>query len=232
MYSRQMPIIGNECQKLIKRSRIAVAGLGGLGCNVITHTASAGVGEMILIDDQFIAESDLNRQFVYSRKDIGKKKTELSAQWIKRINPDTKITKMNVHIDDDSIKELSSCDLIVDCLDNYEARMAINRYAFSNNTKIVHGAVESMFGHVTVVIPNVTPCLECIIPNRVVKEVPSISPAVGLIGALQAAEVIKMLTGRFSPLSGKLLTVDVSDNSYNIADIKKNDMCACCSKKN
>jgi len=224
-------MIGGSGQKRLKDSTAAVIGCGGLGCNVMTHLASAGVGNIIIADDQTVEMSNLNRQFIYSEEDIGKRKVRISAEWIRRMSPDAEVTELETHIDDQNSSKMGKCDVIIDCLDNYASRMAVNRYAFNNNIPLVHGGVESMFGQVTVIIPKRTPCLECILPPRNVNETASISPVVGMIGAIQATEAIKLLTGSFSPLSGKLLTVDVSCNKYVTTDVKKREGCACCSGK-
>jgi len=230
-YERQIPIVGAEGQKKIMRSKVAVIGLGGLGCNVITHLASAGVGRFVLADDQSVEESNLNRQFVYSEKDIGAKKTERSAEWTRRLNPGAKIVQLDLEINDRTARLIGKCDVIVDCTDNYDARIAINRYAIKNNIKLVHGGVSSLYGQVFVVVPFETPCLECILPRTTEKNVPSISPMVGTIGSVQAAESLKLLSGTGSPLSGKLLTMDASSNDYRITEIKRRDGCPGCSAK-
>jgi len=93
----------------------------------------------------------------------------------------------------------------------------------------VHGGVESMFGQVTVIIPGETPCLECILPDSGNEDIPSVSPMVGIIGAVQAMEAVKILTGTGSALAGKLLTIDATDNSYRVLDVKKKENCDCCS---
>jgi adenylyltransferase/sulfurtransferase len=230
-YSRQLFVIGETGQRKIENATVAVAGLGGLGCNVITHLASAGVENFIVIDDQSIEESNLNRQFIYTEKDIGKSKPERMAWWIKRLNPEATVKELEFTISDDTASRIGECDLIMDCLDNYDARMALNKYAYNKNIKMVHGGAEALVGQVTVIIPNVTPCLQCIFPKRKPDETPSISPMVGTIGSIQAMEAIKILSVRHSPLVGKLLTIDQSDNMYRMTDIGKDNNCGCCSGK-
>ena len=230
-HSRQVHIIGETGQKRLNESTVAIIGLGGLGCSVMTHLASAGVGKFIIADDKTIEESNLNRQFIYCSNDIGKRKPECAATWIKRLNPAASVTELDITVDETTAHKIGKCDIIMDCLDNYESRMALNRYSHDSNIRMVHGGVEAMIGQVTVIIPNVTPCLQCIFPKRRIDEIPSISPMVGTIGSIQAMEAVKMLTIRHSPLVGRLLTIDESDNMYRITDIKKNDHCGCCSHK-
>ena len=228
-YLRQIPILGGRGQRKLESSKVAVIGLGGLGCNVITHLASAGIKEFVISDGGSVEINDLNRQFVYTDNDIEKKKAGIAAEWIKRVNPKTIIEVIDRFIDADNIDMIGDCDIIMDCLDNHGSRRILNRYAFDNDIIVVHGGVESMFGQVTVVIPHETPCLECILPNVGEEEIPSVSPMVGIIGAIQAMEAIKVLTGAGSPLIGKLLTIDTADNSYRVLDMKKRDGCVCCS---
>jgi len=228
-YLRQIPILGEEGQHKLGSSRVAVVGLGGLGCNVITHLASAGVKDLVIADGGSVDISDLNRQFIYTDEDVGSKKAERAAKWITRTNPDAVVRVIDRSVDNDNIDAIGECDIIMDCLDNRSSRMILNRYALRNNIKLVHGGVESMFGQVTVVIPRETPCLECILPDNDSKEIPSVSPMVGIIGAVQAMEAIKVLTGTGSALAGKLLTIDATDNSYRVLDVKRKENCGCCS---
>jgi len=228
-YQRQIPILGEEGQRKLENSKIAVIGSGGLGCNVITHLASAGVKEFVIADGGSVEVSDLNRQFIYTDEDVKGKKTERATEWVKRINPRAIIKAIDRSVDADNIDMIGECDIIMDCLDNRSSRMILNRYAFDNGIKVVHGGVESMFGQVTVVVPRETPCLECILPNTGDKEIHSLSPMVGIIGATQAMEAVKILTGTGSALAGKLLTIDAADNSYRVLDMKKRDDCGCCS---
>ena len=228
-YQRQIPIIGADGQRKLERSKVAVIGLGGLGCNVITHLAMAGVGKFIIADGQSPEPSNLNRQFIYAGGEGTK--AELSAEWITKLNPRSSVKVLDTIIDETNVKKIGKCDIIMDCLDNRKTRMIVNRYAFANNIKIVHGGVDSLFGQVTVIIPGVTPCLECILPKKKDENAASISPMVGTIASIQALEAVKILTGAGSPLSGKLLSIDASDNEYRITGLKKRDGCGCCSAK-
>ena len=232
-YRRQISVIGADGQKRLESSVVAVIGLGGLGCNAITHLASAGIKNFIIADPQTVEISNLNRQFVYSEKDIGKRKTELSAEWIKRIDPEAEVKELRMTMDDDTVSAMDGCDVILDCLDNRVSRISLNRYALRNRIPLVHGGAEAMIGQVTVVIPGMTPCLECLLPAASAPApVPSISPMVGIIGSIQAMEAIKILTGKHSPLSGKLLTVDASDNIYRVIEVKKREGCVCADLRN
>lgn len=228
-HSRQIPMIGRDGQRRLRDSKAAVIGLGGLGCNVITHLASAGIGNFVIADCQSPEQSNLNRQFVYSENDTGKRKTAVSAEWIKRLDPSANVTELDIMLDDGNADRIGKCDIIMDCLDNNRSRLILNRYAHRTDTVLVHGGVGSTVGQVTVVVPGATPCLECILTDPQVSEVPSVSPMVGIIGSVQAMEAVKILSGKYSPLSGKLLSVDVSDNTYRVIDIKRKIGCGCCS---
>jgi len=224
-----MPITGEDGQRRLERSTAAVIGLGGLGCNVITHLASAGVGNFILADCQSPDISNLNRQFVYSADDIGKRKAGRSTDWIRRINPASSVKEIDTELNDSNTDMIGDCDIIMDCLDNRRSRIAVNRYALRKNIRLVHGGVESLYGQVSVIIPNETPCLECILPDADAREVPSLSPMVGIIGSIQALEAVKILSEKHSALSGKLLSIDASVNSYRVFEVMKKDGCGCCS---
>jgi adenylyltransferase/sulfurtransferase len=228
-YLRQMPILDKSGQRRLEGSKVAVIGLGGLGCNVVTHLASSGVMEFLIADGGSVEMSDLNRQFIYSCGDIGKNKAERAAEWIKRVNPEAVVKEVDEFVNLENVSMIGGCDIIMDCLDNHGSRMTLNRFAFDNGIGIVHGGVESMFGQVTVAVPHETPCLECILPDAGNDEITSISPMVGMIGAIQALEAVKVLSGVGSALAGKLLTIDASENSYRVLDVKRREGCGCCS---
>jgi molybdopterin/thiamine biosynthesis adenylyltransferase len=225
--SRQIPIFGPEGQKKIEASNIAVVGLGGLGCNVITQLASAGVGRLTIVDHDLPDETNLNRQFVYAFFGLDDKKTTSSKKWIEKISG-TSVTAKEIMISTENVSVLEGCDVIVDCTDNIETRIVLNRFSLDRMIPIVHGGTESMFGHVSVIIPGITPCLNCFLPKKERKDIPSVGSVVSLIAAIQSTEVLKLITGTGETLAGKLLTVDAATNTYRAIDIARYDKCGEC----
>jgi len=227
-YSRQIPIFGSDGQRKIERSTVAVIGLGGLGCNVITQLASAGIGKLIIADHQDPDETNLNRQFVYSYFGLDDIKTVSSKKWIEGISR-TSVVANNVKVSSDNVSIIEGCDVIVDCTDNIETRIVLNRFSLDRRIPLVHGGTESMFGQVSVVIPGITPCLNCFLPKNESKDAPSVGSVVSLIAAIQSTEVLKLITGTGETLAGKLMTVDMGTNTYCILDLVRNEDCSeCC----
>lgn len=227
-FSRQLSVFGEEGQNRISGSTVGIVGLGGLGSNVITQLASAGVGNFVIADPQVSEESDLNRQFMHSLNPLGTFKTESAASWISSIS-DSRVTFITERINDGNAHVFDDCDIVVDCTDSDESRMDLNRFAFESGKPLIYGGVESMFGQVSVVIPGITPCLNCFLKGRpAVRCVPSVGAAVSAIASIQAAEALKILTGIGEPLAGKLLTIDLVSNVYRVLDIRRRDGCDVC----
>lgn len=227
--SRQIPVFGEDGQTKISEAKVAIVGLGGLGCNVITQLASAGVGKFIIVDSKFPEENNLNRQFIYAYFGLNDKKTVLSEKWIKGISKTTSVDAKNLIVTAENVADvLKGCDLVVDCTDNNETRLILNKFCLQNNKPLVHGGTESMFGQVYVMIPGKTACLECFMKNGGKKDVPSVGAAVSMIAAIQSGEVLKLVTGKGEVLAGKMLTADQMTNSYRVLDIPRDANCPAC----
>ena len=227
-HTRQMPVFGHEGQRRIEDANVAVVGLGGLGCNVITQLASAGVGRLTVVDHQYPDETNLNRQFVYSFFGLKDKKTASSEEWVKRISGSS-VTVKEMKVTRDNVSALRGCGVIVDCTDNTEARMTLNRFSLDSGTPLVYGGVESMFGQVSVIIPGVTPCLNCFLPKGRRTDVPpSVGSVVSVIAGIQSTEALKLITGTGETLAGKLLTVDAGNNAYRVISIARDEKCPEC----
>ncbi|MDR0887881.1 MAG: HesA/MoeB/ThiF family protein [Candidatus Methanoplasma sp.] len=230
-YERQLIILGDEGQKKLKDAKVGVVGCGGLGTNVLTALASAGVGHLTIADGDVPAVSNLNRQFIY-REGQERKKSELMKEWLTSINPDITVENYTVKVTPENAEEiLGKSDIIVDCLDNFPARRQINEYAVKSGKTLVHAGVVGYHGQVTVVVPGKTPCLECILKAVEKRPIlPSIGAVVSFIGAAEAAEVIKIITGTGEPLIGKLFVADLRTNEFEVLDLVKDQNCKVCGK--
>ena len=224
-YERQIGYLGEDGQKRLRDSVVTIAGCGGLGCSAVTQLAMAGVGNLRIIDGDTISESNLNRQFVHCGNE-GPKTTSMAA-WIDRIS-DAKVTEYPCLIDDDKIDGMiEGSDIIIDCLDNNRTRSILNRAAIRMNIPIIHGAVNRMYGQVMLMVPGRTACLDCILgKDNDDKQV--IGAAASVIGSIQAAEAIKFITGIGKSLEGKLLTVDLENDSFNVIELKRRKDCVSC----
>ena len=162
-FSRQIPMFGDGGQERIANAKVAIVGCGGLGCNVMTQLALAGIGGMVLIDDDVPTESNMNRQFIYAGN-MNEKKVVSSGEWVKKISPETEIVLCKERLtDQNSVELIEMCDVVIDCLDSVESRLVLNRAVLRSRKTLIHGGVDSFHGQVTTIIPGSTPCLNCIL---------------------------------------------------------------------
>lgn len=222
-YDRQIMIFGEDGQERLKSSKVAVVGVGGLGSPVAYYLAAAGVN-LLLVDDQSPELSNLNRQLLHWEEDIGKRPKALSAKWkLERFNSDIEIETYTGRLDETNIDDvLKNVDILVDCLDNFETRYLLDEYAHRKRIPLVHAAVEGFYGQITTIIPGRTKSLREIFPNVKKKKgkFPIIGATAGVLGALQAAEVIKLITGAGEPLVNRLLIVDLSTNTFEVIELR------------
>ncbi|ACJ17112.1 molybdenum cofactor biosynthesis protein MoeB [Thermococcus onnurineus NA1] len=223
-YDRQIMIFGKEGQEKLKNSKVAVVGVGGLGSPVAYYLAAAGIGTLLLIDEQTPELSNLNRQVLHWEEDLDKNSKPISAKWkLERFNSDIKIETFVGRLSEENIDEiLEGVEVIVDCLDNFETRFLLDDYAQRKKIPLVHGAVEGTYGQVTTIVPGFTKSLREIFPNvgRKKEKFPILGATAGVIGTLQAMEVVKLLTGIGEPLLNKLLIVDLAFNTFDVVELK------------
>ncbi len=225
-YSRQLPLFGEDGQRRIGEAHVAVAGCGGLGSNVITQLSSAGVGNITIIDGDVIEESNLNRQFVHCGNSGPKVRS--MEDWIRRINPNVKVRAMDSLLCDDNIDEfLSSADIAVDCLDNNDSRLLLNKGCVERRIPLVHGGINRMYGQITFIEPGVTPCLSCILGKGDGERI-SVGSAVATIGSIEANEVLKYITGIGENLKGQLLSINLSTDTFEKVPINRKKDCPVC----
>ena len=232
-YVRQIMLFGEEGQEKLKKSKVFVAGAGGLGSPVSTYLAVAGVGKIIIADFDCVEKSNLNRQFLHHEKDIGKEKIKSAKEKLFSLNPEIEVETIKEKITDenaDSIVPL--CDLIIDALDNFDTRHVLNRLAVKRKIPLVHGAVSGYRGQVTTIIPGKTPCLYCIFPTSFKKEVfPVLGTTPGVIGTIQANEAIKFITGQGKLIENRLLLWDGLSCSFCDVNVNKTENCPVCGVK-
>ncbi len=229
-YSRQILLFGEEGQEKLKNAKVLVAGAGGLGSPVSTYLAIAGVGKIILADFDSVDPSNLNRQFLHHEKDIGRLKVESAKEKLLSMNPDIEVETIAEMLTESNLEALiPECDVIVDALDNLETRHVLNRFAIKRCIPLIHGAVTGYDGQVTTIIPGKTPCFYCIFPRISKKEVfPILGVTPGIIGSMQANEVIKFLTGQGKLLEGRLLFWNGLSGHFNEISLSKLNNCPVC----
>jgi molybdopterin/thiamine biosynthesis adenylyltransferase len=231
-YDRQIIMrgFGEEGQEKLKNARVVVAGGGGLGSPSSIYLAAAGVGTIRIIDHDKVELSNLNRQILHWDKDIGRKKVDSAAEKLGQLNKGIKIEAIEATIDEKNVAELvEGFDVIVDAMDNLEARYLLNKVAIDNRVPFIHGAVYGLEGRAMTVIPGETACLRCIYRGLLPKEkfpVLGVTPAV--IGCIQATEAIKYIVGIGKLITDRLLVYDGLNMKFTEFTVKRDPECEHC----
>ena len=234
-YNRQiiLPNWGVEAQEKVKASRVLVIGAGGLGCPVLSYLAAAGIGTIGIMDFDKIEISNLQRQVIYEMKDIGRNKASVASQKLKAFNPLINIVTIEKGIEkSNALDIIGKYDLVVDATDNFETRYLINDACVILNKPFVFASILGFEGQLSVFNYKDGPTYRCLYPEPPAKEnAPNcnengvIGALAGTIGAMQANEVLKVISGVGEPLSGKLLMIDLLNNrfaSFSITLVEEN----------
>lgn len=233
-YKRQLPIKGwgIEAQEKLKASVVTVAGAGGIGGPVVMYLAGAGVGTIRVCDFDTVELSNLNRQILHKDKSTGMNKALSATMTASDFNPDIKLVPIEEKLTTENADRLlAGSSLIMDCLDNFETRQLINRYAAENSVPLVHGGITEFHGQVTFIHTPETPCLACFLPSKNVAAPPNvIGASAGLTGSLQAMEALKYLTGIGENIKNKLLFWDALTMDFSLMSIPPNPDCPVCGR--
>lgn len=237
-YSRHIVLrdIGYVGQAKLRKASVAVVGIGGLGCPIATQLVAMGVGKVRLIDRDVVEYSNLHRQHLYDVESIGRPKVEVAAEKLSKLNPTVEIEPVAASLHVDNAEELlSGVDLVVDGLDNPEARYAVNRACVKLGIPYVFGAAIEMSGNLMTMLPGETPCLECFLPNLKNEDLPAcgvvgVHPSLlGVISSLEVAEAVRVILGT-PRLAGRLLFVDLRQMAFETVDVYKRDNCPVCAE--
>ncbi|HUL23935.1 MAG TPA: HesA/MoeB/ThiF family protein [Thermodesulfobacteriota bacterium] len=231
-YDRQILIgeIGQEGQEKLKRSRVVIAGTGGLGSPVAFYLAAAGIGMIRIIDHDRVALSNLNRQILHWEEDVGRKKVDSARAKLRNLNSAVEIQAIAETITEENVSELvEGCDAIVDAMDNLPTRYVLNRCAIEKKVPFFHGAVYGFEGRAMTVLPGETACLRCMYRGLVPQEkFPVIGVTPAIIGSIQTTEVIKYLVGIGELLTNRLLIYDGLKVTFSEFRLNKNPNCDHC----
>lgn len=241
-YNRNImvPGVAEEGQLKLLKSSVLVVGTGGLGSPVIYYLTAAGIGRLGLADADVVDCSNLQRQIVHATPDIGRLKVESAREKLARLNPDTEIITYPCRINEQNIVELlDDYDIVVDATDNLETRYVLNKACIAKRKPFIYGGVLSMVGQVMTILPGKGPCFRCIFrdkpTNRAVKgtaEVGILGSVAGIIGSIQATEVVKYLLGKGDLLVGRILTMDALSMSFMDVEVKRDLQCPECGHLN
>lgn len=239
-YSRQvvMPELGPTGQEKLRRSSVAIVGLGGLGATAATYLAIAGIGKLRLVDHDTVEIHNLQRQILYSVDDVRRPKVEAAAKRLEALNPQVRLEPIAENVREANADAMiSHCDCVVDGLDNMATRYILNRACMRNLIPYVFGGAIGMEGNMSVFRPPKTPCLECVMPDLNDRYLPTcatrgvLGTAPGTIGALEATETIKLLAGIQPSLEGKLLVCDLREMDFRTIEIHTRPSCRVCQVK-
>lgn len=229
-HDRQLGAFGEEGQRRITEATVGIIGCGGLGTNVATALAVAGVGGLVLMDRDYPEESNLNRQYVYCGElDLGRPKAELLAEWVRSRDPSIRVEYHVAAFSEETWSVFDGCDVLVDCLDSIGGRMDLNRYSVESGKPLVHGGIDGFIGQLAVVVPGRTPCLCCMmgsVPERSGNPV-SIGAVVSAVGSMEAAEVLKLITGR-NRSEGLFLSMDFEHWRFQTIGFQRDPGCPVC----
>lgn len=242
-YSRHilLPQVGIEGQQRLTAARALILGVGGLGSPAALYLASAGIGTLLLADADTVDLTNLQRQIVHRTAAIGQPKVLSGAATLAEINPGCRVVPLQERLAGARLDEtVSTVDVVLDCSDNFATRHAVNRACVKHGKPLVSGAAVRFDGQVAVfdVRHAAAPCYHCLFPEAEdVEEIRCASmgvfaPLVGIIGAMQAAEALKLVIGCGEPLAGRLLLLDGLAMEWRSIAVPRDPDCPVCATRN
>ena len=232
-YDRQIIIeeVGIAGQQKLKRAKVVICGIGGLGSPAALYLSAAGVGAITLVDSDQVTLSNLNRQVLHHESDIGRNKTASAKDKLSRLNAAVALKTRHVALTEANAPELiANHDVVIDALDNMDTRYAVNKAALDLDIPLIHGAVSGFEGRVMTVVPGHSTCLRCLyrgpVPSQAKIPVMGVTPAV--IGALQATEAVKIIVGIGDLLTDRLLRYDGLTLTWQELRLHRNRLCDHC----
>ncbi len=240
-YSRHilLPEIGIEGQEKFLASTALIIGAGGLGSPVAMYLAAAGVGTIALADGDAVDLTNLQRQILHTTGSIGKPKAASGREALAKINPEVKVAPLQRRLEGDELDRLvAGASVVLDCSDNFATRHAVNRACVRHRRPLVSGAAVRFDGQVSVfdLRDDLSPCYQCLFPENAELEemrcavMGIFAPLTGIIGAVQAAEALKLLAGAGDTLKGRLLILDALAMQWRTVKLAKDPSCAVCAK--
>lgn len=231
-----LPEVGAKGQKKLLDAKVFLVGAGGLGCPVGYYLAAAGVGTIALVDNDTVELSNLQRQIAHSTKTVGKYKADSAKATFEALNPDVTVVGIKERLSKDNIMDLiRDYDIVVDGSDNFPTRYLVNDACVLAKKPLVSGAILRFEGQVTTIVPGKGHCYRCLFedmpPAGLVpscQEAGVIGAIPGVVGSLQAMEVIKLILGKGEPLSNALLIYDALKASFRRVRVPKNPDCRVC----
>ncbi|MFJ1300577.1 HesA/MoeB/ThiF family protein [Pseudomonadota bacterium AL_CKDN230030165-1A_HGKHYDSX7] len=229
--------LGIEGQEQLLGARVLIVGAGGLGCPAALYLATAGTGHITLADDDVVELSNLQRQILHTTASVGQPKAESGRDMLARFNPEVQVVPLVARLEGEALLDaVRAADVVLDCCDNFATRHAINRACVIARKPLVSGAAIRYDGQIGVydLRRDDAPCYHCLFPEADEAEEIScattgvFAPLVGIIGAMQAAEAMKLITGLGEPLVGRLLQLDVRTMQWHSVNVRRDPGCEVC----
>lgn len=239
-----LPEVGEVGQAKLLKSRVLLLGAGGLGSPAALYLAAAGVGTLGLVDADTVDASNLQRQILHTTSRVGTPKVESATKTIAELNPDVKVVAYKERLTSENVDRIFSgegtggpWEVVVDGCDNFPTRYLVNDASLFHKIPVVHGSIFRFDGQATTFRPFEGPCYRCMYPEP---PPPHLAPSCqeagvlgilcGIIGTVQATEAIKLLLGRGTPLSGRLLTYDSLNMKFRELKVRRDPNCPTCGK--
>jgi len=238
-YSRHilLPEIGVEGQERLRAARALVVGAGGLGCPAALYLAASGIGRLTLADPDRVDLTNLQRQILFRTDSIGARKVDAAAAALGALNPEVELVTLAARLEGEPLERLvAGADVVLDCSDNFATRHAVNRACVRHARPLVSGAALRFDGQIAVFDlrgPD-APCYACLFPEGGETEelrcavMGVFAPLTGTIGALQALEAVKIVSGAGQPASGRLLMLDARNAEWRSVRVSKDPDCPVC----
>ena len=241
-YSRHILLdpIGIEGQDRLLASRALIVGAGGLGCPAALYMAAAGVGTLVIVDDDEVDLTNLQRQVLHRQHSVGRAKVESAREALHDINPGIEVIALRTRLAGEALREqVEAADVVLDCSDNFSTRHAINRACVAARTPLVSGAAIRFDGQVSVFDSRGVdaPCYHCLFPeggdaDEVRCAVMGVfAPLTGIIGSMQAAEALKLLAHTGQSLAGRLLLLDALGMEWRSITLPRDPACDVCGQR-
>lgn len=237
-YSRQiiLPNVGGKGQEKLLNAKVLIIGAGGLGSPCALYLASAGIGRIGIVDSDVVELNNLQRQIIHSTKDVGRPKVESAKERLNTINPDVEIAPYKLRLTSENILDIiKDYDIIVDGSDNFPTRYLVNDACIISKKPLSHGGIFRFDGQAITIIPGKSACYRCLFPEPPppglvpsCQEAGILGAVAGVIGTIQANEVLKYILGTGDLLVGRLLVFNALDSSFRLVKVPRDPMCPVC----
>ncbi|GAA5316098.1 MAG: molybdopterin-synthase adenylyltransferase MoeB [Candidatus Pelagadaptatus aseana] len=229
-----LPNMDEAAQLRIHHASVLVVGAGGLGCGAAPYLAAAGVGQITLVDGDQVELSNLHRQVLHTDTSLGQEKVASAAQRLKPLNPELNLDLVPEFFSESHVELIKRADVVLDCSDNLDTRNLLNRLCYQSSTPLVSGAAIRFEGQlITLDMQDGSACYQCFShmiggDQLSCSQAGVFSPVVGVVGALQAAEALKLLAGIGEPCHNKLCLVDILRMDFKQIGVRKRPECQVC----